>query len=512
MKIMVVDDEQLIRQHIAGLPEWEQLGCSIVGEAGNGLEALQIAHQCKPDLIITDIRMPIMDGMQFAVEIRSLYPRTHLIFISAFHDFAYAKQAIKLGAIDFITKPINPDELLEAVELVLEGASHTNGDERLQQEKLVRLLLADNGESADIEKQAGWTEVAGKQAIMLSIEFDNIELTGDAGDPHTLFMLRESICHLMRRYPYPYWVCLNRRGVYLIIFQPDERIWDMTTDSMQIARDIVSRMQSSFEHTISIGISQTLSSVKHLRKGLEQIRECLDYRMLLGRGSIISSDALSLIRDDSRRKNDVHVANLTEIFRSGSIEKISPFMRQVYRDMLATGFGKSQVQQYAIELIERAEGVMDDYRLPESAEERNETHKHILSYDTLSDLLKFLEGKLVRMVEKIAVFNQKSTHSVIRDVNNYLEAHYHEEITLISMSKALHINHSYLSRLIKKEIGINFRDLLWGTRIEKAKQLLTHTTMKTTQIAFEVGFKDASHFSQLFKRTVGVSPTEYRDQ
>jgi len=511
MKIMVVDDEQLIRQRLAGLPEWEQLGCSIVGEAGNGLEALQVARQCKPDLIITDIRMPVMDGMQFAEEIRSLYPRTHIIFISAFHDFVYAKQAIKLGAIDFITKPINPDELLEAVELVMEGASHANVDERVQQEKLVRSLLAGNNESADIEKQTGWAEVGGKQAIMLSIEIDNIELTGDAGDPHTLFMLRETVSHLMGRYPHPYWICLNRRGVYLILFQPDERMWDMKTDSMQISRDIVSRMQSAFEHTISIGISRTLPSAMYLREGLEQIQECLDYRMLLGKGSIISADALSSIRDESRRKDDMHISHLEELIRSGSLEQIAPFMRQVYRDMLATGFGKNQVQQYAVELIERAEDIMDEYRLSCSKEERQETERRILSYDTLSDLLKFLEGKLAKMAGQIAEFNRESTHSVVRSVDQYLEDHYQEEITLVSLSKALHINHSYLCRLIKKETGINFRDMLWRIRIEKAKQLLANSTMKTTNIAYEVGFKDSSHFSQLFKRMAGMSPKDYRE-
>ncbi|RAV19670.1 response regulator [Paenibacillus contaminans] len=512
MRIMVVDDEQLIRQRLAGLSEWEQLGCSIVGEAGNGVEALEVARQCRPDLMITDVRMPLMDGMQLAEEIRVLYPRTHIIFISAYHDFVYAKQAIKLGAIDFITKPINPVELLEAVELVMEGASHANADDRLKQEKLVRSLLIGGGEAAaDIESEPGWAEVAGKQAIMLSIEIDNIELTGDAGDPHILFMLRETVSHLMGRYPYPYWICLNRRGVYLILFQPDERMWDMKTDSMQISRDIVSRMQSAFEHTISIGISRTLPSVMYLHEGLEQIRKCLDYRMLLGKGSIISADALSLIRDESIMQDDMHISHLTEILRSGSLEQIVLFTRQVYRDMLATGFDKNRVHQYAIELIERAEDIMDEYQLSGSKEERQETERHILSYDTLSDLLKFLEGKLTKMAGQIAAFNKESPHSVIRSVDQYLEDHYQEEITLVSLSKALHINHSYLCRLIKKETGINFRDMLWRIRIEKAKQLLANSFMKTTNIAYEVGFKDSSHFSQLFKRMTGMSPKDYRE-
>ncbi|MBP1994483.1 response regulator [Paenibacillus eucommiae] len=512
MKVMIVDDEQLIRRHLVELQEWKQLGCSIVGEAGNGQEALQLAHLCKPDLIITDIRMPLMDGMQLAEAVRALYPRTHIIFISAFHDFMYAKQALKLGAIDFITKPIDLGELLEAVELVMEGANHSNVDERLHQEKLVRLLLSEKGDADEIEKQAGWSEVAGKQTMIFSIEIDNIELAGAASDPHSLFMLREMTCHVMARYPYRFWICLNRKGVYLIIFQPDGRLWDMKTDSMQIARDIISHLQDSFEHSISIGISQILSSVLHLRKGLEQIQECLDYRMLLGKGSIISSDALSLIRDESKRKDEIHVANLAELLHGGSKERISPFLRTVYRDMLAKGLGKHQVQQYAVELMERAGSIMEGYQLSGSAEERLETHKQILSYDILSDLLKFLEGKLAEMAEKIGALNKESVHSVIQSVNQYLEAHYQEEISLVSLSKVLHINHSYLCRLIKKEAGINFRDMLWGIRIEKAKQLLANTAIKTSLIAYEVGFKDPSHFSQLFKRIAGVSPKEYREQ
>jgi two-component system response regulator YesN len=511
MKIMVVDDEQLIRRHLVELKEWEQIGCTIVGEAGNGREALQLAHHCKPDLVITDIRMPLMDGIQFAETIRSLYPHTYIIFISAYHDFVYAKQALKLGAADFITKPIDLSELLDAVELVMQGASHAIVDERLHQEKMVRLLISDQWYAAEMEKQAGWPKVVGKQTMMFSIEIDNIGLAGNASEPLSLLMLREMICHVMVRYPYPFWTCLNQSGVYLIIFQPDVRLWDMKTDSMKIARDIMSRMRSSFEHSISIVISRIMPSVKHLRKGLEQIQECLDYRMLLGKGSIISSDALSLIQDETRQRDEVNVVKLLELLRGGEKERILSFLRSVYHEMLAKGLGKIQVQQYAVDMMERAENIMDEYRLSSGKEERIETHTKIFSYDILSDLMKFLENKLIDMAEKIVNFNKHSVHKVIKNVFEYLESQYQEEVSLVSLSVALHFNHSYLSRLIKKELGVNFRDLLWNIRIEKAKILLAETNTKTYVIAYDVGFKDASHFSELFKQIVGISPTEYRE-
>ncbi|WP_409342448.1 response regulator [Paenibacillus sp. MBLB4367] len=512
MNIMIVDDEQLIRRHLAELKEWEQIGCSIVGEAANGEEALQLAHQCKPDLVISDIRMPIMDGIQFAGAMRSLYPNTPIIFISAYHDFVYAKQALKLGAADFITKPIDLNELIDAVELIMQGASRANTDDRMLQEKMVRMLLSDKPDLAELEKQASWSEVAGKQTMMLSIEVDNIELAESASEPPSLFMLREKVCHMMNGYPYPYWTCMNRRGVYLIVFQPDQPLGDMKSDSMKISRDIVSRTKSSFDHSISIGISRLLPSVEHLRSGLEDIQECLDYRMLLGKGSIISGETLSSIRDETGKKDEVNVAKLLDILPGGDREKIMSFLRSVYREMLAKGLGKTQVQHYAIEIMERAERLLDGYEQPNGKEERIETHKIILSYDILSDLMKFLEHKLIEIAEKVANNNKQSVHVVIRNVMQYLEAHYREEITLVSLSKALCINHSYLSRFIKKETGINFRDLLWRTRIGKAQKQLEETETKSFQIAYDVGFKDASHFSQLFKQTVGVSPTEYRER
>lgn len=513
MQIVIVDDEQAIRERLVGLKEWEQIGCTVVGEAGNGSEALKVVSACKPDLIITDIRMPVMDGIQFAESVRTLYPSVQIIFISAYGDFVYAKQAMKLGAVDFITKPIAVGELVDTVELLRQGIHRADRDGDLYQENMIRLLLSGKWHELNAEENMKLQPLRDRRAVLLSVEIDNLDVSDAVTNPFSLLTLKETVCDTMARHPYPYWTYVSQKGLYVILFEPDdadER--DMKAGSLNVARDLIARCKTAFRHSVSIGVSSVLQAVTELRQGMQQIEECRDYRMLLGEGSIITSDSLSgIVRHGSLRADAVETAELMGYLRKGEKERIPPFFRAVYRDILSNGLKKIHVQRYALDLMERAEQVMLESGMGTRKEEQIEDRKKILSYDTLSELMKFLETRLSDVADRLAAYSEQSGSGWLKKMMTYLDTHYREEITLVSLSKHLHMNHSYLCRLIKKETGTNFRELLWQVRIEKAKKLLAESETKAFEVAYMVGFKDPSHFSQLFKRIVGVTPTEFRE-
>ncbi|MFD0717173.1 response regulator [Paenibacillus sp. GCM10027626] len=512
MKILIVDDEALIRDHLEALPEWRELQCTIVGKAANGLEALSIIPQTLPDLVISDIRMPAMNGLELAEQIRARYPDIHVMFISAYHDFEYARQAMKLGVSDFITKPIRIPELVESVELLQQGVLRMNEDDRMEQEKLISLLLAGDGASEkQAEKLIRKQQVEGRGVQIALAEIDNVELLHLAGKPISLMALREIASNLLRSQPRPYWTYLDLSGIVIVFFEPESPQLDASWELLTIAGNLVSGVASMTNHSISIGISGRLPSVADIREGMRQSRQCLEYRMLLGKGSIIAYDALAGLEQGRGAKEDKTVVELIGHVRRADSEQISRSLRKIYREMLAAGMNKSVIQQYAADILNRTDALLEELRVPMCEERRMEAQKSVYRYGILADLMQFLSGYLLEAAGKVGSRSHSQSPALIKRVYDYLDKHCSEEVTLLSLSKHLHINHSYLSRLIKKETGVNFRDLLWQRRIDKAKELMNERDEKAFEIAYRVGFKDPSHFSQVFKRFVGVSPSEYRD-
>lgn len=508
MRIMIVDDEAIIRDSLAKLAAWKEMGCDIVATAGNGLEALQMITPAKPDVIITDIRMPVMDGLELAEKVRSLYPSISLIFVTAFGDFEYARHAIKLGVADFITKPLQIEEVLLAVDLLKQGVRHLNEEQRLRQEKILQTLFAGGQAEAGDPLCA---ELFGRELLLMSVEVDNIEMLHQTGKPVSMLALRELVCCMLKYDPFPYWTYLEPKGIGILLMSHAQSSHEFKNAATRIARDIVAAAEESFGHTVSVGISDQLSSPNELSRAKEEVRECLDYRMLLGKGSVVSSDVISFLE---RKRNEVETERMRElsaIIRRGDSRAIKDFLRSVYREMLSKGLNKSQVQRYASMLVNEADSILEECRPARGREAPGEVHRSLLSYDTLKDLMNYLEQVLTETAESCRAREHHAAARVLREVNDYLETHYQGEVSLTSLAQHLHMNHSYLSRLIKKETGRNFRDLLWEFRIEQSKSLLKQSGMKAYEAAYLVGFKDPAHYSQLFKKTVGVTPTEYRD-
>ncbi len=510
MRILIVDDEDLLRNHLMQLAEWNTLGCEVVGEARNGEEALKVMAECKPELVITDIRMPIMDGIELAEKIRELHLELPIIFLSAYSDFAYTKQAIKLGVTDYITKPVDLQELFDVVNLVIQGERQNHRDERIQQEHVITSMLSEDISILEKEQLLANENIAGFPVIVLSIEIDNIELLYSMGKPLSQLSLREIVNHTIKFYPYKSMTFLDRRGLYLLLFRPSTGFWDMNSDSMKISREILEACSEGFDFSISIGISSLLPSLLHLSTGWIEVKKCLEYRMLLGKQSIVSFTAVESGMLIDKNWDEESIQNLIECLRKSESEHIRASLRSIYREMLAKQLNKTFIQQFAVEIVNRAEVLLAEHPSKSDKPDFHDIRKKVLSFDVLGDLLKYLEAELMNISNLIQLFNRDALSVIIKSAKHFIENNYHEEVTLTTLAEHLHLNHSHLSRLIKKETGQNFRDLLWSYRIQVSKQKLLDETAKTYEVAYDVGFKDPAHFSQLFKKMVGVSPGEYR--
>lgn len=514
MNIFVVDDEKAVRDYIVSLPEWGQLGCKIIGQAADGLEAYEALTEMRermPDILISDIRMPVMDGLELVRRVLEKSPDMKVIFLTAFSEFDYAKQAVKLGVSDFITKPFHESELLDSVKWIKEHRMDRQNTELIRQEEWIQTLL--NPDLSERAKTAALDqpELLLKSAVFLSIEIDNVDFLDYTGKPFSKLTLREKIFEAMSFCPFPYWSALSQSGVYLVLFVPRSLPQDDTAlEAMDVARRILESSNETLGFSVSIGISDGLDSVLELSRGFEEAKRCLDYRMLIGRKSIIAYPAMRSLEEQKRAQMEINHTELVETLRKGEADLIPDYLRNLNRTFLLEGLNKKRIQEECMEMVAVTGKTLLAFGLQPSPEETLAVRKSVLSFTILSDLMAFMERFLERTAAAIGAAKQKTSIHLIDRVTTFIEQRYMEDITLQLLADELFINYSFLSRQIKKETGHNFRDLLWAHRVEMAKIKLATTSLKHYEVAYAVGFKDPAHFSQLFKKLTGKSPGEYK--
>ena len=355
MNIFVVDDEKAVRDYIVSLPEWERLGCKIIGQAGDGLEAYEALMEMReriPDILISDIRMPVMDGIELTRRVLEKFPDIKVIFLTAYSEFNYAKQAVKLGVSDFITKPFHEKELLDSVMWIKEHRLDRQNAELIRQEEWIQTLL-----NPDLSEQAktealGQPDLLTKSAVFLSIEIDNVDFLDYTGRPFSKLTLREKVFEVMTHCPFPYWSALSQSGVYVILFIPQSLPNDQSAqEAMDVARRILKASNESLGFSVSIGISDRLKPIPELRRGLEEAKSCLDYRMLIGRKSIIAHQAMVSLKEQKREQMDINHTELMEVLRKGEASLIPDYLNNMNRVFLLEGLNKKRIQEECMEMV-----------------------------------------------------------------------------------------------------------------------------------------------------------------
>ncbi|QGQ99504.1 response regulator [Paenibacillus psychroresistens] len=514
MKILIVDDEQEIRDFIGRMPEWKLAGCEVVGTASNGAEAYEMMVRLQPDVLITDIKMPIMDGIVLAEKLKKERPELPIIFLTAYSDFEYARQAIKLGVVDFITKPFRPEDLIKSVNLLRVYVSHQN--EWIWQDEFFAYF---SHPSPTETEKLDWLQ---KQAIedrpyrLVYVEMDNTPTAVHVNQPFSRLGLKDKIDVILKDEAFSYWSALSETGIYYLLFdglfEPGDPDEPTSSHIMNLIRTIMEVCNEDAVISISIGLSQHLNSFLELTDGIYQISQCMEYRMLLGKKSIVSHEALDDLFVEHNRNQDISRNEFSLLLQRGDSSEVSGFLRSSYKRMLTEGFNKAEMQSFNMQMVDTSEAMMVEYGIQTSSDKRMEVHKALLGLNILTEMMQFLEIYLRRVVEQIQAKKVDYASRLILETKKMVERHYAEDLTLQMIADRLNVNYSYLSRIIKRETEKNFKDILVEFRIEEAKRNLAQTDLKAYEVAYAVGFKDANHFSEIFKKIVGKTPSEYREE
>lgn len=535
-KVLIIDDEPIIRKGLKNIINWKQFGCEVCAEASDGMEGREMIKKLLPDIIITDIRMPEVDGLTMIREIKELISESKIVILTGYRDFDYVQEAIKLGAFDFILKPTKIEELTTVIGRAVkelrfqkDRSEEINKLKRLFEQNIPVLrekLLYDviyeiNTDVDEIMAKMELFNVKIDKFILVVVENDGEE---DAEKSVTQFdrhLYQFGIVNTFEEiFSDEFLVTainLNSSGIAFII-QPSEakkEYFDIINKKCVYLQEII---QNCFGFTVTVAVSSDGQGPLQLPSKLKECREALEHKFYIGNNSIIfHNDISTFFKYEDYSILEKYQKALLEGIKSGNERIVRGKLQDisVYIDGL-NALNKEYIKNFywntisSINNIRISIAAADNGKKIENRDISNLYHM-IEKCDSIRDLGSILEEIALNVAAKVNSFNNKSIKLILRKAVEYLQMHYSEQITLNEVAEYAFVSTYYISRMFKKELGKNFVDYLNEIRLEKAKELLKDVKFKTYEVAELVGIPDAHYFSRLFKKHEGLTPTEYRD-
>ncbi len=522
--VLLVDDETNILSGLQRIIAWDKLGCQIVGTAPNGLIGCEMALELKPDIIVTDIRMPYLDGLEMIAKLKAVACPAHFIVLSGYSEFEYAKKGIELGVNFYILKPVEETELEESLRRVIATLESDRQNhavvEQLRQtaernrESLREFVLRDiidagseNAESLrELLLMIGFP-VADTQYLSLLFEWGAEGQCQEGITTQWLAILADWLggsCRIdaFRYTPSQLAVILAKRRL-----NPAElakKLFDIRYCCAERSRG-----------ELTIGMGRIYSEITGISRSFEEARYALSYQMIKGKNRVIvyeeiaktPNGPLNISQDDIRSLEDGIVAeDLT-----GCSRVIDNMLRQL---ITTPGIRLPDIQLQCLNIL--LAGIRKMGPMPMQLNEH--LGKHILALEGIDrfQTVEQLKQWLLQVVQSIIAM--KSLHQVtvkkdlITEVKEYITFNYQQNLTLAVLASRFFINPFYLSQLFKEKTGETYLNYVMKIRMNKAKELLEATDQKITEICQAVGYTDAKYFSKLFEKLVGCKPSEYRLQ
>lgn len=531
IKVFLVEDEVIIRSGVKKSINWEQEGYEFVGEASDGELAYPMILKEKPDILITDIRMPFMDGLELSRLVKKELPDIKILILSGYDEFEYAKKAIKIGVTEYLLKPISAAKLTEVLNAVAETIRQENEEKNLletyfaemrentERDKMrlfEKLLMGDlsMGEILEAGERFGMNLGASCYKIVLFKILANLENHVYAEQMVDACSSVEQAASMMDG------VYVFQRGVegwaFLLTAQ-DEK--SMEESAKILYQNLKQAMKNYTQLEYFGGIGSTVPRIRSLKQSFREADRAFAARFVEEANQIISQKEFekSQMEEGLKMQGVVQIGKSREMLQkflsNGTREEVKAFSDAYISRIEEENIRSTMVRQYVvidvcIVILSFCERISSANRLQEEAEELQKMMQKIHS---LSEIKKYVVRLLNEAIELRDAESGRRYSDLIAAAKKEIENHYMtEEISLNTVAISVGMSPSYFSSIFSKEAGKTFVEYLTEVRIEKAKEFLMCSSMKTSEIGYEVGYKDPHYFSYIFKKVQGCSPKEYR--
>lgn len=526
MRLMIVDDEIGIREGLKDTIDWPSIGIEEVLTAKNGLEAMKRVQQTVPELVLTDIRMPGMDGLELAEQLRVLHPRTKVYLLSGYADFAYAKQAISIGVEDYFVKPVNVEELTDAMhkavqrirkERMADQPGPQDGRTALNR-WLLGLLEEGPSSPADVQNRLASLGIRLQHPFQFMVLFEIDGMRGKLADPPLRLM--EARRWLTRQFME---LCGEGTVIPLLPYEAHHVGFFLSAPSResyqeQIGRlmDIDSRLApltGKYAFTFTLSISK-LHDKHDFRSSYLDAKQTMRHKFFVGKQVILVSSQFDQRICETPIPPAAVKEALQKSIRAHDAETCLRILEPLFRSYrFASPEAIPAIKAHCLELIRLLHAEVGP-----GEEERGGNllllgyKQHAETFETLDEFVSLVEGYYCSILEMLRQSQASKGNWIVEKAKAYVEERYDTQVTVEEVAAFVERNPNYLSHLFNRVEGVSFPEYLNRLRIGKAKSLLKTTTLMSYEIADRVGFQNYRYFTQVFKKYTGMSPTQYRNR
>ena len=515
LSVLIADDERAICYLIRKLIHWEELGLEYAGSASDGWEAWCMAQEKHPDIIITDIQMPKMNGMELIERFREQKTPTDFVIVSGYQEFEYAKQAIRFGVEDYLLKPIKEVELNRILERICEKQRENSEIVQLKQEKQRRrtCLL-----EQIFQGELSWPDVEDdfrfRSDCFMLVQLQ-IRIPGEERcDPEAELIL-ERLQHSYENefsVEYPEIEVLQTGRNQLTFFVNSDR----NNRFVEKNQDFFDKMQVKYAGTpVIMAATEQAYPLKEISAVALRMRRLMRSASCAGQERMLILEEYQIPGPEEQVQTPLDlILELMRLLDRRDVDcgwKYVEAMLKKERDRQAESRFPWSLFELAELLLNILEESMKELKLwDESMEQLSEKEKRKLSYLSGGRLFPELADYLRRIWAHRDRMREEMENRPVLVAKMYVADHYREPITMEDAADWVGLNSAYFSSLFKKSEGVNFTEYLTAVRIENAKHYLAETSLKVNEIAEKVGYTDAKYFSKVFIKSVGIRPAEYR--
>lgn len=530
LKVFLAEDEFIIREGIKNNIDWQAHGYEFCGEASDGELAFPLIQKLKPDILITDIKMPFMDGLALSRLVKKELPETEIIFLSGYEEFDYAKEAIQIGVARYLLKPINGDALLAEVDIVAEDILKKHREKEIrekyqkemeenslkEQKNLFQHLVTGDCSVEEFlltSEKLGLTITAPWYSIVLlkieSIKHDYEEYSG------SIVAVDQKITELAD----PEHVLIFDRALegkaFLIKADTKEEVVNYQNAYLDNIRKVLAEYS---QLRYFGGIGTPVNRLREIPASFENASHAFAHRYLVEESCILDSVLLEnegITEPDDFKISAVNPqqidrAKMQEFLRTGDLDEVVYFVDEFFGKLDGGAMQSRIFRQYItmdayFSISDFLKGLglsKDEIETPDQDSSILQNEKNAMNY-------------IVRIMEKALILREKKASSryedVVSEVLRYIENNYaDEELSLNMLASHVNFSPNHLSMIFSQQTGQTLIKYLTDFRMNKAKELLRCSGKKSSVISVEVGYKDPHYFSYLFKKTQGMTPTQYR--
>ncbi|RCW74782.1 response regulator transcription factor [Saliterribacillus persicus] len=505
--VFIVDDDVFVRKGIISLIDWEKCGFTVCGQADDGEDALLQIDHLQPDLVITDIRMPVLDGLGLIQGIsKTMEKQPYFIIISGYNDFKYAQKALRFGVQDFILKPVDQEELettlLKVANVIEKDAKIIKNREKMLAITYMKKLL-NNEINQEFMKELH-IPLFKKDSYTVT----KIELNGMGID-------YSSLLEVVQQTFVEYDLADNtlffeeKTGCLVAVFT-DMKLKSQSYNQRDFYRKIQLYINAKMKGNLRIYKGKTVSELHKLKESYLTAKTTVQHKYL-NENDVLFYEELEKEKIHYIELDRTFYQQLMETIEENNQEKIATVINRILGNCKEHRFAKDAVSTVVnranhkiIKAIKEAGGDIS----------RIHTWKWMMEWDhypvNLKDIKQLWLSFLKECAEQLHQLNKNNTQGTIHQIKKFIDANYQQPLTLKSIANKFYMNPVYMGQLFKKTYGIYFKEYLLIARVEEAKILLRQTDDRIYEVAEKVGFVNADYFVTQFEKTVNMTPTQYR--